>query len=92
MSKEIFPSSFECDCEYQSDFFESTVREMKAMSHKKKVRLGDAAPEEHMVVFHKGEMVELLCLKQSRSIPVWRKLHLKGSSERRLTSAGEGSW
>jgi hypothetical protein len=39
MPKEIFPSSFECDCGHQSDFFEHTVREMKAMSQKKKVYL-----------------------------------------------------
>jgi hypothetical protein len=25
MPKEIFPSSFECDCGHQSDFFENTV-------------------------------------------------------------------
>ena len=47
MPKEIFPSSFECDCGHQSDFFENTVREMKAMSQKKKVYLADSAPEEH---------------------------------------------
>ena len=41
MPKEIFPSSFECDCGHQSDFFENTVREMKAMSQKKKVYLAD---------------------------------------------------
>jgi hypothetical protein len=50
MPKEIFPSSFECDCGHQSDFFENTVREMKAMSQKKKVYLADSAPEEHTIV------------------------------------------
>ena len=34
MPKEIFPSSFECDCGHQSDFFENTIREMRAMSQK----------------------------------------------------------
>ena len=38
MPKEIFPSSFECDCGHQSDFSERTVRDMKAMSQKKKVQ------------------------------------------------------
>ncbi len=28
MPKEIFPSSFECDCGYQSHFFENTTKEM----------------------------------------------------------------
>ena len=67
MPKEIFPSSFECDCGHQSDFFENTVREMKAMSQKKKVYLADSAPEEHTIVFHRGKLVEIQCPKQSRS-------------------------
>jgi hypothetical protein len=67
MPKEISPSSFECDCGHQSDFFENTVREMKAMSQKKKVYLGDAAPEEHTIVFYRGKMVEMLCPKQPQS-------------------------
>src|SRR6266567_7500741 len=49
MPKEIFPSSFVCDCGHQSDFFENTIREMKAMSQKKKVYLADSAPEEHTI-------------------------------------------
>ena len=57
MPKEIFPSSFQCDCGHQSDFFENTVREMKAMSQKKKVYLADSAPEEHTIVFYRGKMV-----------------------------------
>src|SRR5712691_7321525 len=67
MPKEIFPSSFECDCGHQSDFFENTVRDMKAMSQKKKVYLADSAPEEHTMVFHRGKLVEIQCPKQSRS-------------------------
>jgi hypothetical protein len=55
MPKEIFPSSFECDCGHQSDFFENTVRDMKAMSQKKKVYLADSAPEEHTIVFYRGQ-------------------------------------
>ena len=67
MPKEIFPSSFECDCGHQSDFFENTVRDMKAMSQKKKVYLADAAPEEHTIVFYRGKMVAIQCPKQSQS-------------------------
>src|SRR6266567_3569782 len=64
MPKEIFPSSFECDCGHQSDFFENTVTEMKAMSQKKKVYLADSAPEEHTIVLYRGKMVEIQCPKQ----------------------------
>ncbi len=34
MPKEIFPSSFECDCGHQSHFCENTIREMEEMSAK----------------------------------------------------------
>ena len=67
MPKEIFPSSFECDCGHQSDFFENTVREMKAMSQKKKVYLADSAPEEHTIVFYRGKLVEIQCPKRLQS-------------------------
>jgi hypothetical protein len=64
MPKEIFPSSFECDCSHQSHFFESTIKEMKAMSLNKKVRLCDGEPDKHTVVFYRGKMVEILCPKK----------------------------
>jgi hypothetical protein len=63
MSREIFPSSYECDCGHQSDFFENTIREAKAMSFKKKIYLGDSEREEHTIVFYKGEMVDIICPK-----------------------------
>ena len=31
------------------------------MSLKKKVYLGDAAPQEHTIVFYKEEMVDIIC-------------------------------
>ncbi|KPL08220.1 hypothetical protein AMJ85_08610 [candidate division BRC1 bacterium SM23_51] len=61
MPREIFPSSYECDCGHQSHFFENTIKEMKAKSHKKRVRLGDFAAHEHYIVFYKGEMVDIIC-------------------------------
>ena len=65
MPKEIFPSSFECDCGHQSDFCEGTVNEMKRMSRSKEVRLGDGCgSEEHFIVFRGGEMVDIQCPKQ----------------------------
>jgi len=66
MPKEIFPSSYVCDCGHQSDFFENTIREIKNMSRKKKVYLGDSEPDEHIIVFYKGEMVDVICPKQQR--------------------------
>ena len=74
MPKEIFPSSYECDCGHQSHFFENTIRDIKAMSRKKKVRLGDSATDEHFIVFYKGEMVDILCPKRAVSQPKDRHL------------------
>ena len=60
MPKEIFPSSYECDCGHQSHFSENTIREIKAMSRKKKVRLGDSEPDERL----NYESVKPYCLKR----------------------------
>ena len=62
MPREIFPSSFECDCGHQSDFCEGTVHEMKRRSRSKEVRLGDGpGPAEHVIVFRGGKMVAIRC-------------------------------
>jgi len=74
MPKEIFPSSYECDCGRRLDFSEDTVRELKARSHKKKVYLGDSATDTHAVVFYKGEMIDIICPKQGMSQPKDRHL------------------
>ena len=64
MAKELFPSSFECDCDHESHFFENTVREMKKMSEKKRVLLRDSdSKEEHTIVFYKGNAIEVICPK-----------------------------
>ena len=88
MPKEIFPSSFECDCGHQSDFFENTVREMKAMSQKKKVYLADSAPEEHTIVFYRGKLVEIQCPKQSRSHATKKNTPKSKASTKRTTTRG----
>src|SRR5713226_4212001 len=88
MPKEIFPSSFECDCGHQSDFSERTVREMKTMSQKKKVYLADSAPEEHTIVFHRGKMVEIQCPKQSQSPETTSSPRKSTSSTKRPTTRG----
>jgi len=65
MPREIFPSSYECDCGHHSDFSENTIKAMKSMSQKKKVYLADSSPEEHTIVFYKGKMVDILCPKKA---------------------------
>jgi len=62
---ELFPSSFRRDCGQELDFFENTIRDMKKMSKKKRVRLGEG---KHTVVFYKGEAVEILCPKLGKCI------------------------
>ena len=57
MAIELFPSSFRCDCGQELDFFENTIRDMKKMSKKKRVRLGEG---KHTIVFYKGEAIEIL--------------------------------
>ena len=88
MPKEIFPSSFECDCGHQSDFFENTVREMKAMSQKKKVYLADAAPEEHTIVFYRGKLVEIQCPKQAQSPKTKQSAPKSKPGTKRATTRG----
>ena len=68
MPKEIFPSSYECDCGYVAHFFENTVKEIKKLSQVKQQWLADGTgTEEHMVVFEDGEMTTMLCPKQGHS-------------------------
>ena len=59
--REIIPSSYECDCGHQAHFVENTIKEAKAVSSRRKVRLGDSAADEHFIIFHKGEMVDIIC-------------------------------
>jgi hypothetical protein len=60
MPEELYPSSYRCDCGHESHFFESTIREMKTKSHKKRVYLGDSATDEHTIVFDEGEMIDII--------------------------------
>jgi hypothetical protein len=89
--KEIFPSSFECDCGHQSDFFENTVKEMKAMSQKKKVYLADSAPEEHTIVFYRGKLVEIQCPKQAQSHETKPSAPKSRPGKKRATTRGTHS-
>ena len=88
MPKEIFPSSFECDCGHQSDFAERIVRDMRAMSQQKKVYLRDAAAEEHTIVFYRGKLVEIQCPKQSQSPDTKHSAPKRKPRTRRPTTRG----
>jgi hypothetical protein len=58
MATEIFPSSYICDCGHEAHFFENTICEMKRLSLRKKVSIGD---DDHGMVFHKGKAIETIC-------------------------------
>jgi hypothetical protein len=65
MPKEIYPSSYECDCGHRSEFSERTIREIKQMSLRKPVRLADSEKEEHVILFRGGRMIAVLCPKDT---------------------------
>ena len=72
MPKEIYPSSYLCDCGYQSDFFENTVKEMKQASLKMTQRIG-SDDGKHLIVFKGGEMTAIWCPKVGKEIPSNKK-------------------
>lgn len=64
MPKERFFSSYVCDCGHQIDFSQNTVGELKQKSKKKRQWLIETCSdpaEEHVVVFDRGDMVDILC-------------------------------
>jgi hypothetical protein len=76
MPKEIYPSSYLCDCGHQSDFFENTIREIKKTSFKKKIYLSDSEPDEHTIVFYSGDL-------RSTNIAMSDTIRMNGSSPER---------
>src|SRR5215813_4962724 len=88
MPKEIFPSSFQCDCGHRSDFAERIVRDLRAMSQQKKVYLRDAASEEHTIVFYRGKLVEIQCPKQMQSHETKKNAPKRKPSTSRTTTRG----
>lgn len=67
MAKEIFPSSYLCDCGQESLHSENTIRSLKEMSRKKPQTLvGDG---EHEITFHHGRFVAIWCPKEVREFP-----------------------
>jgi hypothetical protein len=72
MPKEIYPSSYACDCGHQLHFCENTIREMKEISYRRRAGIGEG-DDRHAVVFHKGEMVAIFCPKINAEIPAQRE-------------------
>ena len=60
MAKYIYPSSFECDCKFSAHFFENSIKEMKRMSTKKEITVGE---EDHKIIFYKGNAIKMICPK-----------------------------
>ena len=69
MPREIFPSSYECDCGHQLNFFENTIREMKEISYRKREGISEGG-DRHAAFFYKGVFVAMFCPKIGKEIPV----------------------
>jgi len=67
MPKEIYPSSYECDCGHQVHFFENTVTEMKRISYRRRTSIGEGN-DRHTVIFDNGRMVGMYCPKRDAEI------------------------
>ena len=65
MPKEIYPSSYECDCGHLSEFSEGTIWEMEKMSRRKRVQLGDHS--NHTIIFYEGEAIEIICSNDKKT-------------------------
>ena len=78
MPKEIDLSSYECDCRHQSHFFANTIKEAKAISQRRTVRLGDSEAEEHTIVFDHGKKVDILGPKTNSERQSRRKSARRG--------------
>ena len=65
MARELYPSSFECDCGHESHFFERTIREMKkdSRNRRKAIRILDSEANEHAIEFKDGKAVAVICPK-----------------------------
>ena len=65
MPKEIFPSSYVCDCGFTSHHSENTIRELKHKSLKTKQCL-IADDGIHEIIFERGAMVNVNCPEQEK--------------------------
>lgn len=75
MPKEIYPSSYVCDCGKESHHSENTIREIKEKSCRKPQTL-IADDGEHEIKFDHGGMVAMYCPKEKREIPTVKRPQL----------------
>jgi hypothetical protein len=66
MPKEIYPSSYICDCGYRCEFSGNTINELKAASMKRKQAL-IADDGLHEVIFDHGGMIAVCCPRENSS-------------------------
>ena len=74
MPKEIFPSSYKCDCGYQSDHFERTIADLKKLSKRNPQRLW-SDDGKHNITFDKGKMVSMWCPKAGKELSANKTSH-----------------
>ena len=60
MPKEIYPSSYVCDCGQESHHFENTIRELKEDSYRRRQTL-IADDGKHKIIFKDGRMLAMYC-------------------------------
>ena len=69
MPREIDGCSYVCDCGYQLDFCENTIREMKEGTRRKRGGISEGE-DNHAAFFHRGRFVAMYCPKVKGEIPV----------------------
>jgi len=72
MPKEIFPSSYVCDCGFQSDHFENTIRDLKRLSLIRRQVL-EADDGKHRIIFEGGNMVAMWCPETGKEMAAGKR-------------------
>ena len=67
MPREIFPSSYMCDCGFQSDHFENTIKDLKRLSLTRRQCL-IADDGSHEIIFKGGKVTAMWCPKVGKEI------------------------
>jgi hypothetical protein len=67
VAKYLYPSSFECDCGHQADFFENTISHMETESRRRKkpITLTDS-DDRHSIEFSGGKATAVECPDRGR--------------------------
>ncbi len=81
MPKEIYPSSYVCDCGAESDHFENTIRDLKQLSLKRRQVLV-ADDGKHRIIFDGGELIAMWCPKTGKEMAVDNRLRSAASPRR----------